>query len=54
MAKKVTLDNLASEIEKILDEYGDEVDDKLDEITKRIGQKGRDDICPGVRQDVRL
>lgn len=40
MAKKVTLDNLASEIEKILDEYGDEVDDKVDEITKRVGQKG--------------
>ena len=40
MATKVTIDNLASEIQKILDDYGDEVTGKLDEITKRVGQKG--------------
>jgi hypothetical protein len=40
MAKKVTLENLDSEIKKILDEYGDEVNQNLDIITKRIGQKG--------------
>lgn len=40
MAKKVTLDSFDAEIKKILDEYGDEVLSNLDEITKRIGQKG--------------
>lgn len=40
MAKKVTLENLDSEIKKILDEYGNEVSQNLDIITKRIGQKG--------------
>ena len=40
MAKKVTLDNLASEIKKILSEYGDDVSNDLDAITKRVGKKG--------------
>lgn len=40
MGKKVSLENLDSEIKKILDEYGDEVNQNLDIITKRIGQKG--------------
>ena len=40
MGKKVTVDNLASEIQKILDEYGEEVSDNLSEITKKIGEKG--------------
>lgn len=40
MAKKVTLDSFDAEIKKILDEYGDEVSSNLDEITKKIGQKG--------------
>ena len=38
--KKVTLDNLGSEIEKILAEYEGEVQENLDEITKKIGKKG--------------
>lgn len=37
---KVTAENFASEIQKILDEYGDEVDENLSEITQRIGKKG--------------
>lgn len=40
MGKKVTVDNLASEVQKILDEYGEEVAQNLDEITRRVGQKG--------------
>lgn len=40
MAKKVTIDNLASEVEKILEEYGDEVDKNLDEVVMKIGKKG--------------
>lgn len=40
MATKVTVDNLASEIQKILDQYGDEVTKNFDDITRRVGQKG--------------
>ncbi len=40
MAQKVTIDSLASELNKILKEYGDEVDENMDVIVKRIGQKG--------------
>lgn len=40
MAKKVTVDNLASEIEKILKEYGNDVSENIDIITKKIGKKG--------------
>lgn len=40
MAKKVTIDNLASEVNKILQEYGDEVSENLDEIVKKVGRKG--------------
>ena len=37
---KVTIDNLDSAISKILDEYGDEVKQNVDEITKRVGKAG--------------
>ncbi len=40
MAKKVTVDNLDTEIKKILDQYADDVQGNLDTITKQIGQKG--------------
>ena len=40
MAKKVTIDTLDSEIKKILDEYGDDVNANIDKITKAVGQKG--------------
>jgi len=37
---KVTVDNLAEELKKILDDYGDEVSENLDKITRDIGKKG--------------
>ena len=40
MGKKVTVDNLASEIEKIMKDYSDDVTKNLDIITKKVGQKG--------------
>ena len=40
MAKKVTADTLASEIDKILEKYGDDVSENLDAITKEVGKKG--------------
>ena len=40
MGKKVTLENLASEVKKILNEYGDDVYTDLDAITKKVGRKG--------------
>jgi len=36
----ISLDNFGKEVEKILSSYGDEVSENLDEITKKIGQKG--------------
>lgn len=40
MASKVTLENLGSEIEKILKDYENEVVQNMGVITKRVGQKG--------------
>lgn len=40
MAKKVTFDNLQSEIDKILQKYADDVQTNIDIITRKIGQKG--------------
>ena len=44
MPKKVTTDTLAASIRDILEEYGDEVKGSLDEITKKIAQKGQQAI----------
>ena len=44
MPKKVTTDTLADSIRDILEEYGDEVKESLDEITKKIAQKGQQAI----------
>ena len=41
MPKKVTTDTLTDSIRDILEEYGDEVQGNLDEITKKIAQKGQ-------------
>lgn len=41
MSKRVTLDTLADSISDILQEYGDEVKENLDVITKQIAQKGQ-------------
>lgn len=40
MGKKITIDNFAKEVEKILDEYSGEISDNLDDIIKKMGQKG--------------
>ena len=44
MPKKVTTETLADSIRDILEEYGDEVKGSLDEITKKIAQKGQQAI----------
>lgn len=44
MPKKVTTDTLADSIRDILEEYGDELKGSLDEITKKIAQKGQQAI----------
>lgn len=38
--KKVTLDTLGEELNKILDEYAGDIESNLDEITKKVGKKG--------------
>lgn len=38
---KITADRLGTEIAKILEDYGGDVEHNLDEITKKVGQKGR-------------
>ena len=40
MAQKVTIDNLASVIDDILQDYAGDVQKNVDVIAKRIGQKG--------------
>lgn len=40
MAKKVTINNLDSAVEKILEEYGQEVGQNLSEIVQRTGRAG--------------
>lgn len=40
MGKKVTIDNLQSAIDEILDDYEGQIYENLDEITKQAGQKG--------------
>lgn len=40
MGKKVTVDNLQSAIDEILDDYEGQIYENLDQITKQIGQKG--------------
>lgn len=40
MAKRVTVDNLASAIAEILEEYGDEVNQNSEDITKQVAKKG--------------
>lgn len=49
MSKKITVDKLGSEIDKILAEYGDYIETNLDLITKKIGQKG----AAAVRNEAR-
>lgn len=37
---KVTIDNLTDEINKILEEYAEEVTERVDEIAMQVGKKG--------------
>lgn len=41
MAVKVTADNLASTIQKILNKYGDDVTRNVEEVTRLVANKGR-------------
>lgn len=40
MSKLTPIDRLQAEVSAILEEYGDEVAENLDEITKEVGKKG--------------
>lgn len=40
MARKVTINNLQEEVDKILQEYAEDVQGNVDMIARRIGQKG--------------
>lgn len=40
MGRKVTLENLGAEVEKILKEYEGEVEKNLDDVTRRVGRAG--------------
>ena len=40
MARRVTIDNLAEEINKILDEYSDGIADGMDIATRKVAQLG--------------
>lgn len=40
MAKKSPIERLQADVSAILEEYGDEVAENLDEITKEVGKKG--------------
>lgn len=40
MSKKVPIDRLADEIEKILKEYNENLQENIDEISKKFAQKG--------------
>lgn len=40
MGKPVTTDELASEIQKILDKYKDDLDDKIGEVMGKVARKG--------------
>lgn len=39
-SKKVSLENLGTEINKIFEEYKGDIESNLDEITKKVGKKG--------------
>lgn len=40
MAKKTPIDKLTSAVNKILEEYADDVQENIDEITERVGKAG--------------
>jgi hypothetical protein len=40
MARKVGIDGLQDALEKILEEYGDEIEQKNEEVVQKVGRKG--------------
>lgn len=50
MGKRVTIDNLPQAIDEILAEYEGQVYENLDQITKRIGQKGVSAVKASTKQ----
>lgn len=40
MARKVGVDGLADALEKILDDYGDEIAEKNEEVVQKVGRRG--------------
>ncbi len=40
MSRRIPIDRLTEEVEKILDEYGENVKENLDEIVKQMSKKG--------------
>ena len=40
MARKVGIDGLQDALEKILEEYGEEIEQKNEEVVKKVGRKG--------------
>ena len=39
MSKAVTIDTFAAEIEKILEQYGDEINNRMDDVVNDLGKK---------------
>lgn len=48
---KVTVDNLRSAIDEILDDYAGDIYENLDEITQRIGKKGVEALKNTSKED---
>lgn len=40
MARKVGIDGLQDALEKILEEYGEEIEQKNEEVVQKVGRKG--------------
>ena len=51
MAKKLPLDKLASEIDQILEKYGDDVKANVDEITKEFAKKGAKAVSASAKNN---
>lgn len=49
MAKKIPIEKLSDTIKEILDEYADEVNDNLEEVTKKVVQEGAKAVRANAR-----
>ena len=54
MAKKIPVDRLAAEIEKILTEYGDEVQENVEEATQRVTKDGAKAVKGNARSTFKI